>query len=347
MTIITLSSYLKRQYGQKIYKLSLESGCTCPNRDGTLGTGGCTFCSAGGSGEFAQRVGAGQTPAHSFHTSGSKVGTKGQGFLDSVHASVPEADAEMKGSELEAPVPDMDAQIAAAKALVDRKIPASVPEKDRRYIAYFQSYTNTYGDTAYLRRLYSQVIRRDDIVILSIGTRPDCIDGDKLAMLRELNQIKPVWVELGLQTSSDETAERIHRGYPTSIFKDSYERLKAAGLTVIVHVILGLPGEAREDMLATVRYLADLQPQIDGIKLQMLNILKGSALAEEYRQHPFSQMTMEEYCDLVVDCLKILPAGVVVHRMTGDGPRKLLISPQWVTDKKRVLNMLREKITEA
>ncbi len=292
--------YLKQQYGQKIYKLSLESGCTCPNRDGSLGTGGCTFCSAGGSGEFAQPV-----------------------------------------------LPDLDLQIAAAKALVDRKIPASVPEKERRYIAYFQSYTNTYGDTAYLRSLYSRVIQRKDIIILSIGTRPDCIDDEKLAMLQELNRIKPVWVELGLQTSSDETAKRIHRGYSTAVFKDAYERLKTAGLTVIVHVILGLPGESREDTLSTVRYLADLRPQIDGIKLQMLNILKGSAMAEEYRQHPFSQMTMEEYCDLVVDCLKILPEGIVVHRMTGDGPRKLLISPLWVTDKKRVLNMLREKIAEA
>lgn len=300
MTITTLSMYLKQQYGQKIYKFSLESGCTCPNRDGTLGTGGCTFCSAGGSGEFAQPV-----------------------------------------------LPDLDLQIAAAKALVDRKIPASVPEIERRYIAYFQSYTNTYGGTAYLRSLYSRVIQRKDIIILSIGTRPDCIDDEKLAMLQELNRIKPVWVELGLQTSSDETAKRIHRGYPTAVFKETYERLKAAGLTVIVHVILGLPGESREDTLSTVRYLADLRPQIDGIKLQMLNILKGSAMAEEYRQHPFSQMTMEEYCDLVVDCLKILPEGVVVHRMTGDGPRKLLISPLWVTDKKRVLNMLREKIAEA
>ncbi|MCC6094057.1 MAG: TIGR01212 family radical SAM protein [Eubacterium sp.] len=302
MKIYTLSDYLKKQYGKKIYKLSLESGCTCPNRDGRIGTGGCTFCSAGGSGEFAKSL---------------------------------------------KDIRSIDAQIAAARAMVDRKIPASIPASQRKYIAYFQSYTNTYGDTEYLYKLYNSVIQREDIVILSIGTRPDCIDAGKLAMLQKLNEIKPVWVELGLQTIHDRTAERIHRGYPTSVFTDCYRRLKEAGLTVIVHVILGLPGESREDMLSTVRFLSSLQPQIDGIKLQMLNILKGSELADEYKQHPFPQMTMEEYCDLVVECLKLLPEGTLVHRMTGDGPRNLLISPRWVTDKKRVINLLRLKIAHA
>ncbi len=166
-------------------------------------------------------------------------------------------------------------------------------------------------------------------------------------MLSELNRIKPVWVELGLQTMHNATAERIHRGYPTEVFKTCYDRLKSMGLTVIVHVILGLPGESREDMLDTIRYLANLQPPLDGIKLQMLNILEGSALGEEYKQKPFAQMSMEEYCNLVVQCLQILPENVVIHRMTGDGPRRLLLSPRWVTDKKRVLNMLRKKIEEA
>ncbi len=301
MTILTLSDFLKQKYGQKLYKLSLESGCTCPNRDGTLGTGGCTFCSAGGSGEFAERV----SPD------------------------------------------DIDSQIEAAKQRIIKKLPADVPPDKRKFIAYFQSYTNTYGDTDRLTDLYEKVISRDDIVILSIGTRPDCIDDEKLEMLERLNRIKPVWVELGLQTIHDETAERIHRGYSTSVFEECYKRLKAAGLTVIVHVILGLPGESREDMLDTVRYLGELSPRLDGIKLQMLNVLEGSQLAEEYRERHFYQMSMEEYTDLVVECLRLLPEQTVIHRMTGDGPRKLLISPKWVTDKKRVMNMLRNKILTA
>lgn len=301
MTILTLSDFLKQKYGQKLYKLSLESGCTCPNRDGTLGTGGCTFCSAGGSGEFAERV----SPD------------------------------------------DIDSQIEAAKQRIIKKLPADVPPDKRKFIAYFQSYTNTYGDTDRLTDLYEKVISRDDIVILSIGTRPDCIDDEKLEMIKSLNRIKPVWAELGLQTIHDETAERIHRGYPTSVFEECYKRLKAAGLTVIVHVILGLPGESRKDMLDTVRYLGELSPRLDGIKLQMLNVLEGSQLAEEYRERHFSQMSMEEYTDLVVECLRLLPEQTVIHRMTGDGPRKLLISPKWVTDKKRVMNMLRNKILTA
>ena len=222
-----------------------------------------------------------------------------------------------------------------------------MPPDKRKFIAYFQSYTNTYGDTDRLTDLYEKVISRDDIVILSIGTRPDCIDDEKLEMIKSLNRIKPVWAELGLQTIHDETAERIHRGYSTSVFEECYKRLKAAGLTVIVHVILGLPGESREDMLDTVRYLGELSPRLDGIKLQMLNVLEGSQLAEEYRERHFSQMSMEEYTDLVVECLRLLPEQTVIHRMTGDGPRKLLISPKWVTDKKRVMNMLRNKILTA
>ncbi len=301
MKILTLSDYLKNQYGQKIYKLSLSSGCTCPNRDGTLGTSGCTFCSAGGSGEFAQPV-ADETA--------------------------------------------IDGEIEQAIRMVSAKLPKEQPLEKQKFIAYFQSYTNTYGDVRRLSRLYRKVIARPNIVALSVGTRPDCIGEAQLQMLSELNSIKPVWVELGLQTIHDKTVEKIRRGYPIEVFKTCYDRLKDAGLTVIVHVILGLPGESREDMLDTIRYLTNLQPPIDGIKLQMLNILEGSALGEEYKQKPFAQMSMEEYCDLVVQCLQILPENVVIHRMTGDGPRKLLLSPHWVTDKKRVLNMLRKKIQE-
>ncbi len=302
MEILTVSDYLKNQYGQKVYKLSLSSGCTCPNRDGTIGYGGCTFCSEGGSGEFAQGI------------------------------SRPE---------------NIDAELEKARQRVLAKLPRNASPEQQKFIAYFQSFTNTYGETGRLRELYQSVLQRDDIAVLSVGTRPDCIDEEKLQLLRELNAIKPVWVELGLQTIHDETAARIHRGYPTQVFEECFRRLKEAGLTVIVHIILGLPGESEEDMLETVRYLGELTPRLDGIKLQMLNILKGSQLAEEYDRNPFPQMTLEEYCELIVKCLKLLPEEVVIHRITGDGPKNLLISPMWVTDKKRVINALRRAIETA
>lgn len=302
MEILTLSDYLKARYGQKIYKISLASGCTCPNRDGTLGTGGCTFCSAGGSGEFAEPA-----PGEA----------------------------------------EIEAAVSAAERRVAGKLPGNLPAEQRKYIAYFQAYTNTYGDTDRLYAVYRKVLLRPDIVILSLGTRPDCLEADKMRMLERLSTLKPVWVELGLQTIHDETARKIHRGYPTSVFADCYRRLKAAGLPVIVHVILGLPGENREDMLDTIRYLAELDPPLDGIKIQMLNILEGSQMAEEYKKKPFPQMSMEAYCDLVVDALKLLPRDTVIHRMTGDGPKNLLISPAWAADKKRVLGTLQQKIRKA
>ena len=292
---IRLSTYLKSKYGEKVYRLSLSSGCTCPNRDGKLSYGGCSFCSEGGSGEFAAKV------------------------------------------------TSVDEQIKEAKSIIQRKTDA------RKFIAYFQSYTNTYGDVDRLRKLYMEAISRDEIVGLSIGTRPDCIDADILEMLKELNKIKPVWVELGLQTIHEKTAQRINRGYELPVFEDAYKRLKAAGLIVIVHVILGLPGESKEDMLETVRYLSGLRPELDGIKLQNLQILKGTQMYTEYLQDQseedsdFYIMSMEEYTDLVAECLQLLPQRTVVHRMTGDGPRKLLVEPMWVTDKKRVINMLAKK----
>lgn len=291
MVVHTVSEELKKEYGRKIYRLALSSGCTCPNRDGTLGTGGCTFCSEGGSGNFA------------------------------------------------APFLPIDEQIRIAKTRVEAKIPKSIPQDQRQYIAYFQSYTNTYGDVERLRQLYMETIQRKDIVILSIGTRPDCLQPDVMEMLRQLNRIKPVWVELGLQTIHEKTARRIHRGYDLQIFEKAYRELTGAGISVIVHVILGLPGESREDMLETVRYLASLQPVLPGIKLQLLHILKGTRMAEEYHVRPedFHIMTLQEYCDLVADCLALLPPQTVVHRITGDGPRRLLIAPLWSADKKRVL----------
>ena len=286
-----LSDVLKKQYGEKVYKLSLSSGCTCPNRDGKIGYGGCAFCSEGGSGEFAAKAA------------------------------------------------DMKTQLEEAKNRIRQKTDA------RRFIAYFQSFTNTYGDVEVLRKLYEKVIRRGDIEILSIGTRPDCLGEDILDMLRQLNEIKPVWIELGLQTMHDSTADRMNRGYPLSVFEDALVRLKDAGIEVIVHVIFGLPSETKEDMLETIRYLANLHPAPDGIKIQMLNILRGSRLAQIYEEEPFELLSMEEYTDLVAESMRLLPEEMVIHRMTGDGPRDLLIAPDWVRNKKKVLNTIRRKVS--
>lgn len=303
MRILTVSEYMKQKYGQKVYRLSLSSGCTCPNRDGTLGWGGCAFCSEGGSGDFAAK-----------------------------------------------PV-SVERQITEAKKRVDSKFPRSVRPEERRYIAYFQSYTNTYGKTDHLRRIFTEAAERPEIVTLSVGTRPDCLEQDKVQMLAELNQIKPVWVELGLQTIHEQTAEAFHRGYRLPVFLDAYRRLKQAGLEVIVHVILGLPGEGREDMLETVRFLADLNPGLDGIKLQLLHILKGTEYGSIFENDPSafqtSGFTLESYCDLVVACLKLLPPETVIHRLTGDGPKNLLLAPKWSADKKKVLNELNRRIREA
>lgn len=299
---VRLSYYLKRTYGEKIYRLSLASGCSCPNRDGSIKGpcgepyfGGCTFCSEGGSGEFAEMI------------------------------KSPESIA---------------MQLDKAKERIAAKTDA------RRFIAYFQSYTNTYGDPEKLFSLYKEVIERDEIEVLSIGTRPDCLGDDIMKMLSELNAVKPVWVELGLQTIHEKSASRIRRGYELAVFEDAYRRLKAAGIAVIAHVILGLPRETREDMLETVKYLAALSPTLDGIKLQNLQILKGTQMYSEFEEAPFHIMTMEEYTDLVADCLELLPKETVVHRMTGDGPRSILVAPLWVTDKKRVINMLSGKCGE-
>ena len=293
MKIRTLSEKLKEEYGEKEYRLALSSGCTCPNRDGTIGYGGCTFCSGSGSGEFA-----------------SKPAT-------------------------------IDIQIEEAKRLIGKKTDA------RKFIAYFQSYSNTYGDIHHLREMYRAAIDRDEIVILALGTRPDCLKPEVMDLLWELNEIKPVWIELGLQTIHERTAERIHRGYSLPVFEDAYHRLKKAGLDVIVHVILGLPGEAEQDMLETVGYLGRLEPLLDGIKLHMLQVLKDTHMGEEYLKTPFHIMTLDEYCDLIVRCLKQLDPKTVIHRMTGDGPKSLLIEPVWCADKKRVINTLYKRIEEA
>ena len=301
MHYLTFNDAMRARFGTKVYRLSLQSGCTCPNRDGTIGTGGCTFCSEGGSGDFA------------------------------------------------APLLSIADQIEAAKRRVDAKIPSSIAPEDRCYIAYFQSYTNTYGDIDHLRSIYSEALAQPQIVALDLGTRPDCLPDEILQMLSDLRSkySKPIWIELGLQTIHEETAQKIHRGYTLDVFEDAYRRLKIEDFEVIIHVILGLPGESREDMLETVRYLSLLTPPPDGIKLQLLHILKGTELAREYAANPFPLLTLDSYSNLVVDCLKLLPPQTVVHRLTGDGPKRLLIEPQWSADKKCLLNTLSRKIREA
>ena len=324
----SISDELKKRYGRKIYKLSLQSGCTCPNRDGLLSYGGCTFCSEGGSGDFAAP--ADWPIEEQIAYAKRRVTDKLRGRLSEKNDSNP---------------------ICNTNATDNSRLNIE-PE----YIAYFQSYSNTYYQNnadglARLKRLYIEAIKHPDIAILSIGTRPDCIDDNVLEMLSELNNIKPVWVELGLQTMHDETAKLINRGYDLSVYEDAYVRLKNIGVTVITHLILGLPGESRDMMLDSVRYVSDMMVSSDhpvsdipvmhdGVKLQLLHILKGTALAKEYEQTPFHILSPDEYCRLIVDCIRILPETAVIHRITGDGPKRILIEPKWSGDKKRVLNAL-------
>ncbi len=295
-----LNTYLKETFGKKVYKLSLDAGFTCPNRDGTIGTRGCSFCSAGGSGEFAA----------------------------SRSLSITE-------------------QIEEAKVRIQAKLPKN---GEVGYLAYFQAFTNTYAPVEVLRKVYEEAMEAPEVVALSIATRPDCLQPEVVALLEELNRRKPIFVELGLQTMHEASAVRIRRGYLLGVFEDAVQRLSQAGIKVVVHLILGLPFETKEDMLASVRYVCE-QP-IHGIKLQLLHLLEGTDMGEEYkamseeeREKVFDCLEMDTYLDLVVECLKIIPQSVVVHRLTGDGPKKILIAPKWSGNKKAVLNGLMKKIS--
>lgn len=291
MEYYSLNQYLKDTFGQKVYKIALDGGFTCPNRDGTLDTRGCIFCSGAGSGEFA-------------------------------------------GSREES----ITSQIENGKARLDKKI------QNGKYIAYFQAFTNTYAPVARLKMLYEEAINHPDIVALSIATRPDCLSKEVLLLLQELNQIKPVWVELGLQTIHEKTAEYIRRGYALPVYDEAVRKLKEIGIQVIVHVILGLPGETESDMKETVSYVG--KSGADGIKLQLLHVIKRTDLEREYLEGKFSVLGMEEYVNLVAECIALLPKHMVIHRMTGDGDKKTLTAPLWSMDKKRVLNALNKAIKE-
>ncbi|MBR5945140.1 MAG: TIGR01212 family radical SAM protein [Lachnospiraceae bacterium] len=287
----SVNDYLQRTFNEKIYKIAIDAGFTCPNRDGTKGSGGCIFCSGNGSGDFAE----------------------------SRRLSVTE-------------------QIEAGKARVAGKKPG-------KYIAYFQAFTNTYAPVDVLRARFSEAIDNRDVVAISVATRPDCLPDDVIELLGELNKMKPVWVELGLQTIHDKTAKYIRRGYDLSIYDKAVRDLKEIGIPqIIVHVILGLPGEDMEMMLETVRYV--VRSGATGIKLQLLHVLEGTDLAKDYRDGKFEALSMEEYIDILIDCLKEIPDDMVVHRITGDGPKRDLIAPLWSGDKKRVLNSINKALRE-
>jgi radical SAM protein (TIGR01212 family) len=283
--------YVKAQYGEKLYKVLLNGNFTCPNRDGKVGTGGCIFCSAKGSGDFA-------------------------------------CDGDLSITE----------QIEQGKKLVKNK------KEGQKYIAYFQAFTNTYGPVEYLCKIFTEAISHPDIAVLAIGTRPDCLPEDVLDLLEELNKIKPVWIELGLQTIHEETAKFIRRGYPLSVFQQAVVQLQKRNIDVVVHLILGLPNETNQMILESIAYLNQLP--IQGVKLSLLHILKDTDLAGYYEEHPFPVYSMEEYVDLVVDCIAHLREDIVIHRLTGDGPRKLLVAPLWSCQKRVVMNTIHKKLKD-
>lgn len=273
-----------------MYKISINAGFTCPNRDGTLDTRGCIFCSRGGSGDFA-----------------------------------------------ESPALSVTEQIETGKERVKNKI------KSGKYIAYFQAFTNTYAPVDVLEKKFREAINHPDISAISVATRPDCLPDDVITLLDELNKIKPVFAELGLQTIHSKSAEYIRRGYDLRVYDDALKRLKDKNINVVTHIILGLPGEAKADMLKSVDYVC--KAGTDGIKLQLLHVLKGTDLALDYENGKFQVLSLDEYIDIIKACLEIIPKSVVVHRLTGDGAKKDLIAPLWSADKKTVLNKINKALS--
>ena len=284
----SLNDRLREQYGTKVYKLALSSGCSCPNRDGTLGSRGCIFCDGAGAFAAAGEIGH---------------------------------------------------QLEAAKSRVAAKV-----KGDAKYIAYFQSFTNTYGSVERLRRLYSAAVEPEDIVALSIATRPDCLGPEILAMLAELNRVKPVWVELGLQTIHPAAAAYIRRGYDLPVYEEAVRNLKGIGITVITHQILGLPGETTDMMAETAQYIG--RSGADGIKFHLLHVLRGTDLAADWEAGTFETLTLEDYISALETCVRQIPRDMVIHRLTGDGAKRDLLAPLWSGDKKRVLNAIHKAFLE-
>jgi len=288
MTYRTYSDHCREKFGCKVYKLSIDAGFTCPNRDGTCGTGGCIFCGPRGSGDFAE---AGNSITEQLERAKKRVGAKNKGG---------------------------------------------------KYIAYLQAFTNTYAPVEKLRELYLEAIAPEEIVGLAIGTRPDCLGDEVIGLLREINAIKPISVELGLQTVHESSVDFIRRGYVNQVYFDAVRLMKEAGIEVVTHIILGLPGETAE--MAAQTTAAAVNAGTDGVKFHLLHVLRGTDLAVLYEKQAFSCLTMEEYLEYLKACLAEVPGHVVVHRITGDGAKKDLIAPLWSADKKRVLNSLNKNL---
>lgn len=292
LTYLSLNEYLKSAFGCKVYKIAIDGGFTCPNRDGTLSDKGCIFCSGYGSGDFA-------------------------------------TDRKLSITE----------QIEAGKSKVSSKIGPS-----GKYIAYFQAFTNTYAPVEHLRKIFTEAISHPDVVAISVGTRPDCLGADVLSLIDELNHIKPVWIELGLQTIHAETARYIRRMYELDIYDKAIYELKRRNIYTVTHVILGLPGETEQMMLDTVKYVCE--KHTDGIKLQLLHIIKGTDLASDFEAGKFDCLSLDEYVKLIVKCVKIIPKDIAIHRLTGDGDKRTLIAPLWSADKKNVLNTINKALAK-
>ncbi len=316
-----VDSYLESTYGYKMYKLSLNGGMSCPNRDGKAGNRGCIFCSKGGSGDFAtdpslsitEQIDEAKTLISSKINRNAHVGTSLTRLDD---------------------IQDIDNDSVHNNNVFTLDKPM--------YIAYFQAYTNTYAPVEYLRKIFYEAINNPCIAILSIATRPDCLGDDVIALLDELNKIKPVWIELGLQTIHDSTAKFIHRGYKLNVFERAVTKLNRINVHIIVHMIIGLPGETADMMYESMRYLA--KTPIHGVKLQLLHVLKDTMLVNYLPS--LKILTLDEYTDIVIHCLEILPQNIVIHRITGDGPKATLIAPMWSRDKKTVINTINHKMKE-
>lgn len=351
----SLDAYMKYTYGQKVYKIAVDAGLTCPNRDGTLGERGCIFCSAGGSGDFAVPIAGG----------GRQDGQKAVGASTEVYHK----EYERRGScgDVERKTLDVRRQIERGMAKFHKKV-------GEKFVIYFQAYTNTYGNPAYLERIWREALEEESVVGISIATRPDClgipgvsisekhaepIAGDRrqgtessetvigiLARLQKeyATRGKFIWIELGLQTMHEKTAEYIRRGYPLSTYETAIRALTDMDIPYITHVILGLPGENEADMLATVRYVCGQQEKPFGIKLQLLHVLRGTDLYEDYATGKFEVLSEDEYIELVIRCLEIIPDDIVIHRVTGDGPKNILVAPLWSGNKRHVLNTLHQKM---
>lgn len=285
----SFDAMLKERFGEKVYKVALDGGMSCPNRDGTLDTRGCIFCSTGGSGDFA----------------GSR-------------------------------------DLSISRQIETQKEKLLAKRSVNKFIAYFQAYTNTYAPVAYLESIFTEAAADPDVAALSIGTRPDCLGDDVLDLLSALNKEKPIWIELGLQTVHEDSARYIRRGYDLNCFETAVSNLQKRNLEVITHIILGLPGETQADMIQTIQYLNHIP--IQGIKLHLLHILQGTDLASEYENRKFSVLSFDDYLEILISCLEHLSPEIVIHRLTGDGPKNLLIAPEWSSAKRTVLNELHHRM---